>query len=518
MNRLFLVVVATMLICTPSFAKEQAEPTNYTFTFTYGSLSAYQKRQLEDFINHTLPGGGDVSKLLNEKTSSIQMVRLAEALLFRDAAGDRKNAFTILRWLPSLQVVDPESNEHGIWKGSLSEPRGRLDQNNREFVGTELIIIRHKHKKILPADIVQLIETTLKYAIQGDVKRDVNPDYANIAIMSAFMQEYLGTLFNMADVKELGVKRARTIVANYRVHNALCEYNTPTYYGVDILGISMWRELAFSNEMREMGVFLGNALWSDVATFYNANLRNMCGPFLRSYGMDMNKYNAVIGVCIGLALDNEAIAPFPGKAGGHYHDASFVASVFELGLSIPGHVMKELRSFGESRYISRNTPNYYEGDTVKKVTAVIYKDWMMGGLWGNRKVSAILKTGTMHWLTPDGDIGWLLIPGEGKTNIVVTDQKMSIYLADEAASQFEILVCVKGLTGKDFTPNSWSMNGMKLRVDTKLSVLSCRKISDSSPHHVTEIKSDFDQMCKIVYAIPASWDKKQPMVELTPVR
>jgi len=43
----------------------------------------------------------------------------------------------------------------------------------------------------------------------------------------------------------------------------------------------------------------------------------------------------------------------------------------------------------------------------------------MGGLWGNRKVSHILKTGTIHWNSPSGDIGWLYVPGEGKTNVRV---------------------------------------------------------------------------------------------------
>jgi len=82
-------------------------------------------------------------------------------------------------------------------------------------------------------------------------------------------------------------------------------------------GSALWRELSSSPELKEMSKILERELWLDVASFYNANLQNICGPYLRSYGMDMKKYTAITGVWIAAAIDNPAIANVPGRSGPH---------------------------------------------------------------------------------------------------------------------------------------------------------------------------------------------------------
>ncbi|WP_338868202.1 hypothetical protein WBJ53_16900 [Spirosoma sp. SC4-14] len=57
-------------------------------------------------------------------------------------------------------------------------------------------------------------------------------------------------------------------------------------------------------------------------------------------------------------------------------------------------------------------------------------NWMMGGVWGIWRVWSQIKTGTIRWETADGDIGWLLIPGNGNTNVNVSTTTMSVYRAN----------------------------------------------------------------------------------------
>jgi hypothetical protein len=52
-----------------------------------------------------------------------------------------------------------------------------------------------------------------------------------------------------------------------------------------------------------MGSDMEAALWSDLASFYNANLRNISGPFDRAYGMDMESYVSVVGMALRTVLD-----------------------------------------------------------------------------------------------------------------------------------------------------------------------------------------------------------------------
>jgi len=412
----------------------------YSKKFEYKTLSPLQKKIFDDFVVEEFPKGKTVTEILDAHAGSRNKMRLAEALFFRNQEGDIQNAIKIIQWIFTLQNLNEKSKDYGCWKGSVNDRE--YDQNMREFIGTDLIIVYHKYKSILPQEFRKELETALIHAAKGDFVRNVNPDYNNISIMSSFMQDYIGSQFDLPEIKAAGIRKAKEIFSNFQKYNTLCEYNSPTYYGVDFTGLALWREMSVAPEFREMGKLIEKELWLDLAQFYNANLQNICGPYLRSYGIDMKKYTAITGVWITVAVDDSLIAMVPGSKGPH-NETNFIVPIFDLGISMPEKALAQFKGFDEPRFLSRTTSNYYEGDRLKKVTAYIQKDWMMGGLWGNRKVSHILKNGTMHWRSDKGDIGWMYIPGEGKTNVIVDEKQMKIYLADTAAKNFELLVYSK---------------------------------------------------------------------------
>jgi hypothetical protein len=76
----------------------------------------------------------------------------------------------------------------------------------------------------------------------------------------------------------------------YKQHDAFFEFNSPTYSGVDIFGLALWRDYGFTPLMRQRGQEMEAGLWRASAGLYNANLRNISGPYDRSYGMDMQSY------------------------------------------------------------------------------------------------------------------------------------------------------------------------------------------------------------------------------------
>ena len=500
------------LLCTlVLFAQTPNDEAKYTKKFTYQTLSSYQKQLFDDFIAEQMPKNSGL--VLNENTSTRGITRLACALLYRNNQGDIKKAIAIIKWIFTLQNLDEKSKDFAVWRGN-GKPNQNYDQNMREFIGTDLISIYHKYKQKLPEELQKELEVCLIRTVKGAVMRNVNPDYNNISIMSSFMMEYVGTAFNIPDYKRAGIEKAKAIYANFLKYNTLCEYNSPTYYGVDFVGLALWRELSFSPEMKDMSNKLEQELWLDVATFYNANLQNISGPYLRAYGIDMKKSHAIIGTWIAVALDNPKIAAIPGKDGTH-HEREFIVPIVEMGISMPLKAWQQFKKFDKPRFITRTTANYYEGDRLKKVTANIQRDWMMGGLWGNRKVSHILKTGTMHWKSEKGDIGWLFVPGEGKTNVKVDETKMQIFLADEKATMFQIFVYEKNITPEFFKENSWKFPQMTLQVKTilksKPEILS-QEMMDSEGVGT----KDFPYVINMVFEIPANWDKTIPLIEITP--
>jgi len=495
-----------------TIAQSASSPELYQKHFKYKTLSPLQKQIFDEFIEEEIPKGTTFT--ITEKLGARNTMRLACALFYRNQAGDVENAVNIVKWIFQLQNLDEKSKEYAVWRGDI-KPTQNYDQNMREFIGTDLITIYHKYKNQLPADVKKELEIYLIRTARGALMRNVDPNYNNISIMSSFMMEYIGTEFSIPELKNAGIEKAKAIYNNFQKYNTLCEYNSPTYYGVDFVGLALWRELSFSTEMKTMGAVLEKELWPDVATFYNANLKNICGPYLRGYGIDMQKYNAIIGIWIAAAVDNPSIANLPYKHGVH-DECNFIVPVVELGISMPKKALAQFKKFDTPHFITRTTSNYYEGDRLKKVTAYIGKDWMMGGLWGNRKVSHILKTGTMHWKSADGDIGWLFVPGEGKTNVKVDETKMEIYLADAQAKTFQIYVYSKALSAASFTDGLWSLSAMKLGIKSGLRRIKTEPLTKEEIDSEGVGTRDYPFVMRVEYEIPATWTSTEPLVILTP--
>jgi hypothetical protein len=482
--------------------------------YRYNTLSPYQKSLFEDAIDLDFPKGSELASSLSDNASIRSTTRLAEALLFRKQSGDQENAITILKWVLKYQYQDEKSPYYGMWQ--TNAVNDRFDQNWREFIGCDLIIIYHYYRDLLPADVVKAIEVGLVHAAKGAMKRNVTPYYSNISIMSAFLMEYVGTRFKQDELKEAGLKKAKDIFDLYQSHGSFSEYNSPTYYGVTLIGIALWRELAFSEDMKRMGRSLETALWHETATLYNANLRNMVGPHFRAYGMDMQQYNAIIGLWIAVALDDAKLASIPGIKGGKNGEMSNLAPIFHLGLSIPKGDLAEFRSFSKPRHISKIVPSNYLGDTLKKVTHQIEKDWMMGGLWGNRRKWNQIKTGTIHWKTADEGIGWLLVPGDAKTNVKVSKKQMGIYLADPKTKEVELFVYSKQASVDDFTDKNWKIPSIDLAITTSLKRSSTEKGNPELVKQFVEDKSDYPFVIRVVYEVPANWNIEKPLLEITP--
>ena len=486
-----------------------------TRKYFYQGLTGYQQSLFETFISSEFPTGKTVSQLFKEDTGLRGATRLAQALLFRNKPGDKENAIEILKWILKNQHTNEKSEYFGMWKTNVSNDR--LDKNWREFIGCDLILIYEGYKDVLPAQLVAEIKKGLIRAAKGAQKRDVGADYSNISIMSAFLMDFTGTTFQMDDLKKSGLKKAREIYQLFQRHQTFSEYNSPTYYGVTLIAIAFWRELG-SEKLKKLGSTLESSMWHEIASNYNPKLKNFVGPYFRAYGMDVKKYYAITSIWIALALDQEKLAPLPAGGGEKIGEMSNITTIMHLGLIIPKSVLFQLKEFDTDRFLDRLVPSRIAGDTLKHVTAVVNKDWMMGGLWGNRRAWNQIKSGTIHWLGSGGGIEWLLVPGEGTTNVRVTKTAMQIFRADEISSSFSIYVYVKDLSEKNFNENLWKFPDMELSVKSNLE-RSYLKITDRNTlYKECAISEEYPAVMKITFQIPSSWKNENPILEITPIK
>jgi hypothetical protein len=166
--------------------------------------------------------------------------------------------------------------------------------------------------------------------------------------------------------------------------------------------------------------------------------------------------------------------------------------------------------------VSRIIPNTYKGDSLKRVTAMMQKDWMMGGLWGNRRVWGQIKTGTIHWKVTDGEVGWLMVPGDGKTNVQVNQKTMKVFLADSAARNITFYVCAPNATTTSLTDDLWALPNMNLGINTALKRTITENVESAAFQKQWEVSEQNATILKVVYEVPAAWDVQKPLIEITP--
>ena len=106
-----------------------------------------------------------------------------------------------------------------------------------------------------------------------------------------------------ADWKKQSTEWTEAVYKLYKQYGAFFEYNSPTYCGVDIYGLALWRSYGSTPRIRSIGSEMEAGLWRDIATLYQPELRNISGPYDRAYGMDMESYVSVDGVWMRTVLD-----------------------------------------------------------------------------------------------------------------------------------------------------------------------------------------------------------------------
>ena len=400
-----LVSLVCLFNILPAYATQQAKGETVYRSYFYGGLTGYQQSLFQGFIVSEFPSGKTVNQIMTNEVSLRSMTRLAEALLFRNEGDDLENAEKILRWILKNQYTDAKSEYYGMWKTNVLNDRH--DQNWREFIGCDLIIIYNFYQQLLPADLLESIKSGLIHAAKGALKRNVGADYTNISVMSAFLMDYVGNTFDINDLKVGGLKKANEIYALFNRHQTFSEYNSPTYYGVTLIGLALWRELA-SGQVKKMGLELEEALWTEIGSNYHPRFRNLTGPYFRAYGMDMRKYYSIAGIWIAVALDAEKLAPLPRGKGVKEEELSNIAPILHLGLSIPKSVLLALKDFTAGELTERLVPSKITGDTLKRITTMVSPNWTMGGLWGNLRVWNQIKAGTIHWQNSNSETEWLL--------------------------------------------------------------------------------------------------------------
>jgi hypothetical protein len=345
----------------------------------------------------------------------------AVGLLRRGGPGDVERAARTIHAICATQYDAPGTVWHGTFARFLEWPAPSgdavmwvdYDPNWRQFVGTTFALVLGELATALPAATVDAARAAIALAVDGEPEGRVPASYSNIALMKAWLDVEAGRTAE-------GEAFAEEVITLFRRHGAFLEYGSPTYYGIDLYALALWRSRSSSAALRAWGEEMEDALWRDVARWYHPGLRNLCGPYARAYGMDMTSYAALLGLWMWDALGEPGVAPFPSTAGPfeHSHDLCLGPCVSLLGSRVPPDVLPALTRPPTTHHIEQ----VIDDDLGFVATGWLTEDLMVGGArGGGARASGQYHPATVHWRAPDGTVGWLRLVHEGPLDATVRD-------------------------------------------------------------------------------------------------
>jgi hypothetical protein len=374
----------------------------------------------------------------------------------------------------SLQIDAPGQPWDGTFRRAPEEPMPgpgaqlweNFDPNWRHFIGTTFAIILMEFEPRLPPELAERLVASIRRSVQSELAegRD-EPYHTNIALMHGFLWNWAGARLGRSEWVAQSEAWARSIREAFERHGTFEEYNSPTYYGVDLYGLALWRRHGATEKIRAFGAEMEAGLWRDIAQFYNAGLRNLCGPFDRAYGLDMQRYVSLMGIWMGFALEPD-LTPLPDPAGpmDHAHDFFFTPNFVALGAQVPAEIMPGLRSFQGERKLERVIT------ATRTATAWISRDVMLGGelteftrAAGPGTQFGQFHPATGHWRVGLNEVGAFALRSCPPVNARAEPERLTIS-TKRGDSTFRI--AAPGLDVAMLAQKQWSLPNLQIEIET----------------------------------------------------
>lgn len=356
------------------------------------------------------------------------------------------------------------------------------DPNWREFIACAFTVILEHFERELPPDLIGRMDRAMNKAVAGSIERrlsDAVPMNSNIELMHLFIVHYYGHRYGQEDWIRHAEREAGRFLEAFSEFASLAEFNSTTYYGVDLTVLGLIRKYAKTDEFKAMGYTIERGLWENIALFYHPGLENLAGPYARAYEMEMTAHSSM-GVFLYLAF-GERFKHLAGVNCETSHDPIIAL----VGADVPEHVKPMLLSYTEDRLVVKRFRELCERDKpganrfVCTATAWIGRNLMIGACSGSRNTNGQLHPATIHWLSADGgrydlrlirrepDGGWnthlrgYYVDAEASRDRLIA----AVTLETGKALDIYFEVCGPGVCAAGIAPSEWIFPGLTIRVE-----------------------------------------------------
>ena len=187
----------------------------------------------------------------------------------------------IFKHAARMQDRDKTSAGYGNYRWSWRDGLV-MDFNAVEFCMETGALIWILHRDKLTESQTALFKELLDYSVEGCLRHKVSPSYTNISIMNAQNLVLLGETLNRPEVLEEGLKRLRAFTLQTALFG-ICEYNSPTYTGVDIGCLQVFNHFTVTPEAKQVTDKLLTLFWSELAANSLPSAKRCVGSHSRDY-------------------------------------------------------------------------------------------------------------------------------------------------------------------------------------------------------------------------------------------
>lgn len=281
------------------------------------------------------------------------------------------------------------------------------DPNWREFILCSYALALEFLEDRLPEETREGMDRAARAGVRSAVARaksGVTPLNTNVWTVHILMCELFARRWGDGELFAYAEERAASMAEEYLRDGAVAEFNSPTYNAV-VLTYTPFLKRCAGEKARALGETLDRGVWKDIADFYNPSLGNVCGPYSRSYEMDMRVHTALpmLMYLDGGLVPEDALPP-------RSFETESAAVMCLCPREVPGETRPLLLVSRGERTVKRTFRELCErgapGEerTLCEATARIGDRLMYGCMSGSRNTSHQLTAAAAFWRNPAGGV------------------------------------------------------------------------------------------------------------------
>jgi hypothetical protein len=219
------------------------------------------------------------------------------ALLLCEAGKNPERLERLFDLGAQMQDRDERSRGYGNFRWNWAATNV-LDYNAVDFCLQGGALLWVKHQAAWPAAARERLQEILRHAVPGALKHKVNENYTNIALMNAANLILLGEALGQSETAAEGRRRLEAVL-RYTLRYGTHEYDSPTYYGVDLDVLGTLEAYTKDATVRKQARAMLELFWMDIAANWLPGTHKLGGTrsrdydYLRGLGiLDMHLYLA----------------------------------------------------------------------------------------------------------------------------------------------------------------------------------------------------------------------------------